>query len=105
MNNNPKQNTESLINLFGLDSLPQDVLESQVSEIGQMIFEEVLQKVLPILSEEDLSAYEKLVEQETEPDELLNFFFEKIPNLGQIIEEEKNKFLSEANIVIGKVSN
>ena len=105
MNKHLSQNSNSLIDAFGLHTLPPEILAGQVSEIGQMIFEEMLQRALPMLSEADLVDYEKLVDRDTEPDELLNFFFQKIPNFQNLIEDEKSKFLQESQIVIEKISH
>ncbi len=101
--NTINKNNQSLVDLFGLDKVAPDLLEAQVAEIGTTIFEEVLVEVLPILSPVDLEEYEKLMDTNPEPDEMLNFFFEKIPNFAQIIEDKKNEFLKEANIITSEI--
>ena len=60
-------------------------------------------RVLPILKEEELDQYEKLVESGVEPDTLLDFFFEKIPSFLQIVAEETENFRKESAEVLKQI--
>ncbi len=94
---NPQiQIRESIIELFNIRDLPEDKQEETINRIGGIIFQSVLMRTLPMLSEEDLVNYEKMLENNVAPDELMNFFGEKIPNFLEIVAEESENFRAEA---------
>lgn len=87
---------KNIIELFDIGKLPKEKQEETIARIGKIIFQSVLMRVLPMLKEEEVAKYEKLVENEVEPDTLLDFFFEKIPSFLQIIAEETENFRKES---------
>ena len=94
---------KNIIELFEINKLPEDKQEETISRIGKIIFQSVLIRVLPVLKEEELTQYEKLVEGGVEPDVLLDFFFEKIPSFLQIIAEEAENFRKESVEVLKQI--
>lgn len=94
--NSQTQIRESIIELFNIRDLPEDKQEETINRIGAIIFQSVLMRTLPMLSEEDLANYEKMLEENVAPDELMNFFGEKIPNFLEIVAEESENFRAEA---------
>lgn len=94
---------DNIITLFEIDKLPEDKQEETISRIGKIIFQSVLVRVLPVLSEEELAQYEKLVEDNATPDVLLDFFFEKIPSFLQIIVEETENFRKESAEILEQI--
>ncbi len=93
---------ENIIELFNIKDLPEDKQEETINKIGGIIFQSVLMRTLPMLSEEDLANYEKLLDNDVAPDELMNFFGEKIPNFLEIVAEESENFRNEAAEAFGK---
>lgn len=93
---------ENIIELFNIKELPEDKQEETINKIGGIIFQAVLMRTLPLLSEEDLANYEKLLDSNVAPDELMNFFGEKIPNFLEIVAEESENFRNEAAEAFGK---
>jgi len=104
MNTNKQTNKneirKNIITLFDIDKLPENKQEETVSRIGKIILQSVLVRILPTLKEEELSQYEKLVENNTEPDVLFDFFFEKVPFFLQIVAEESENFRKESAEVL-----
>jgi hypothetical protein len=94
---------ENIITLFEIEKLPEDKQEETISRIGNIIFQAVLIKALPLLKEEDLKQYEKLVEDGVEAEALLDFLFEKIPSFLQIITEESENFKKEAATILAQI--
>lgn len=94
---------KTIIELFEINKLPEEKQEETISRIGKIIFQSVLMRVLPILKEEELDQYEKLVESGVEPDALLDFFFEKIPSFLQIVAEETENFRKESAEVLKQI--
>src|SRR3989338_2024818 len=104
MNTNKQTNKneirKNIITLFDIDKLPENKQEETVSRIGKIILQSVLVRILPTLKEEELSQYEKLVENNTEQDVLFDFFFEKVPFFLQIVAEESENFIKESAEVL-----
>lgn len=94
---------KNIISLFEIDKLPEDKQEETISRIGKIIFQTVLIRVLPLLEENDLAEYEKLIENKVEPDQLYDFFFEKVPLFLQIVAEEAENFRKESAEVLEKI--
>ena len=92
----------NIIKLFEIDKLPEEKQEEMINRVGKIIFQAVLMRVLPLLEENDLQAYEKMIESAVAPDELMEFFIEKVPGFLQIIAEESENFRKEAAEVMDK---
>lgn len=95
MNDIKNKINQNIISLFGIDKMPEEKQEEMINRIGKIIFQSVLIRVLPLLGEEDVAEYEKLVEKETMPDDILDFFFKKVPSFFEIIVEESEKLKKE----------
>jgi len=93
----------NIITMFGIDKLPEDKQEESINRIGKLIFQSVLIRILPLMSESDLAEYDALLEKNVGPDELMDFFFAKVPNFLSIIAEETENFRKEAEEVLSKV--
>ena len=91
---------QNIVELFEIDKLPAEKREETIARIGGIIFQSVLVRVLPALSEGELDEYEKLLEKKPGADELLDFFFEKVPLFAGIVAEETENFRREAAEVL-----
>ncbi len=94
---------ESIITMFNIDKLPEDRQEETIARIGEIIFQAVLIRILPLLEEEDLKEYERLIEMKVPPEELMDFFFEIIPDFLDIISEESENLRKEIAEMLGKI--
>jgi len=79
---------EDLFDLFQLDKMPPEKGVEMLERLAKLVFQAVLVRVLPTLSEEDLSEYEKIVAGKEEGDALFRFLSEKVPGFDKIIAEE-----------------
>ncbi len=96
MNTQQQEVREDIITLFNIKDLPEDKQEETINRIGTIIFQNVLMRTLPMLSEEDLAKYEELLEKNSSPEDLMDFFGEKVPNFLEIIKEESISFREQA---------
>lgn len=96
MNTTQKEVREDIITLFNIKHLPEDKQEETINRIGTIIFQNVLMRTLPMLSEEDLAKYEELLEKNSSPEDLMDFFGEKIPTFLEIVKEESISFRKQA---------
>jgi hypothetical protein len=86
----------TLVDLFELDKLPPEKAAEVLSTLGKLIFQGVLIRVLPVLSEDQLAEYDRIVEAEEGPDRLLLFFYETVDDFGEIVQEEAEALRAEA---------
>jgi len=94
---------ENIITMFEINKLPEDKQEETINRIGKIIFQSVLMRVLPLMEEEDLKEYEAMLDRGVSPDELMDFFFTKIPNFLMIVSEETENFRKEAGEAMSKI--
>lgn len=102
MNTQQQEIREDIITLFNIKDLPEDKQEETINRIGKIIFQNVLMRALPMLTEEELAKYETLLSANATPEELMNFFGEKIPNFLEIIKEESINFRDQAAEMFSK---
>lgn len=102
MNTTQKEVREDIITLFKIKDLFEDKQEETINRIGNIIFQNVLMRVLPMLSEEDLNQYEKLLEENTSPENLMDFLGERVPTFLEIIKEESISFREQAGELFKK---
>ncbi len=102
MNTTQKEVREDIITLFNIKDLEEEKQEETINRIGNIIFQNVLMRVLPILSEEDLDKYEKLLEENTSPENLMDFLGERVPTFLEIIKEESISFREQAGELFKK---
>lgn len=86
---------KTIVDLFELDKMEPEKAIKMLNELGTTILESVLARVLPTLSDTDMAEYEKIVDEEQEPEVLFKFLSEKVPNLDDIIKEESEALRAE----------
>lgn len=79
---------KDLFDLFQIDKMPPEKGAQMLDRLANLVFQAVLVRILPMLSEEDLNKYEKIVSGNEGGDVLFNFLSEKIPEFNKIITEE-----------------
>lgn len=79
---------ETLFELFQLDKMPVEKAEEMLGRLSKLVFQAVLVRVLPLLSEEDYNEYEAILDSDKEADELFFFLSKKVPDFDKIIQEE-----------------
>ncbi len=86
---------QSIISIFELDNMAPEKAAEMVERLAKLIFQAVLVRVLPLLSEKELKEYEKIVSNQQDVVALLKFFEEKVPDFGKIFEEEAESLRDE----------
>lgn len=94
---------QNIVEMFEIDKLPVEKQEETIDRIGKIIFQAVLLRVLPEMTEEDVNEYEKLIENKVAPDDLMYFFFQKVPNFLQIVAEESENFRIESAKILAEI--
>jgi hypothetical protein len=102
MNTQQQEVREDIITLFKIKDLPEDKQEETINRIGSIIFQNVLMRTLPMLNEEDLAKYEELLEKNSSPEDLMDFFGDRIPTFLEIVKEESISFREKAGELFKK---
>ena len=87
------QTRDNLIKELGLDNLPSEKQMEILLDVGRIIQQNVVLRVLDELDEKDKGEFDKLLEEKTGDEEaILAFLRSKIKNLDEIVEEETANF-------------
>lgn len=86
---------KTLVEMFELDKLPPEKAAEMVNRLGKLVFQAVLVRALPLLSEERLAEYERIIDSSEGPDRLFRFLVESIPDFGDLVREEADLLRSE----------
>lgn len=79
---------KDLFDLFQLDKMAPEKATEMLDRLGKLVFQAVLVRALPLLSDNDLKEYEKIIELKQGGDVLFKFLSEKVPDFENIIKEE-----------------
>jgi len=88
---------KNLFDLFEIDKMPPEKGIEMLDRIATLVFQAVLVRALPLLSEDDFVEYEKMVESNIEGDILLDFLSKKVPEFEKIVEEEARALQREVS--------
>jgi len=86
---------QTIVDLFGLDKMAPEKAAEMTDRLGKLIFQAVLVRVLPLLSETDLTEYEKIVGSQEGGEAVFKFLGEKVPGFENIIMEESESLRQE----------
>ncbi|HEU0085685.1 MAG TPA: DUF5663 domain-containing protein [Candidatus Paceibacterota bacterium] len=86
---------DTLIGMFELDKLAPEKASEMVERLGKLIFQSVLVRALPLLSEEDMQEYERIIEGDQGGEALFKFLAEKVPDFHTIVAEEAEELKKE----------
>ena len=86
---------QTIVDLFELDKMAPEKAAEMINRLGKLVFQAVLVRVLPLLSEKDFTEYEKMVDSQEGGETLFKFFSEKVPNFENIVAEESESLRAE----------
>jgi len=86
---------KTIVDLFELDKMAPEKAAEMANRLGRLIFQAVLVRVLPLLSEKEMKEYEKIVDSKGGGEEIFKFLGEKIPDFEKIIMEEAELLRAE----------
>jgi len=93
------QINKNVVTILGIDTLPIGEQKGEMERLGTIVYGEVIERTLDILTEEDKDEFEKLIDINEDPEKMFEFLSDKIPDLEEIVKEEAEK-LREENINI-----
>lgn len=86
---------QNLMDLFEIEKMPEEKREETLNKLTNLILESTLVRTLPLLSEENMTEYEDILESKQSPEVLFNFLSSKIPSFEEILKEEADMLHKE----------
>ena len=86
---------QTIIDLFDLEKMEPVKAAEMVDRLGKLVFQAVLVRALPLLSEEDIIEYDKIIAKKESGEVIFRFLGEKIPNFENMIMEESEVLRAE----------
>lgn len=86
---------QTIVDLFGLDKMAPEKAAEMVDRLGKLVFQSVLVRSLPLLSEEDFKGYEQIIDSKEGGEVLFKFLSEKVPDFETIVKEESESLRAE----------
>lgn len=93
---------ENIVELLGVDGLNDEEKVAFVSEIGDLVMESAMLRLISGLSPEQTEALDQFLDMEPEPDVLMNHLLKHHTDFENIIEEEIVAFKQDAIDVLGE---
>lgn len=100
---NPIQ--KNITNVLELEKLPLEERQEIILRVGALIYQNVLMRVMEIMTEKDQDEFEKLLDKNAGPEDIFAFLKEKINDFEKIIEEEAIKFKDKSSSIMDQIGN
>jgi len=94
---------KNIVLTLGINTLPIEQQKEAVERLGAIVYQEVMLRVLDILTEEDKDEFEKIIEKDPNPETVFSFLSDKISNLDEIVKEEAEKLREESAEIISEI--
>jgi len=94
---------QNIIQILGIDKLPVEQQKDAMERLGGIVYQEVMLRVLDIMSEEDKDEFEKLIEKNPDPEIMFTHLATKVPNIDKIVEEEARSLREESADIMGQI--
>ncbi len=91
---------QQIIELFNLESLPAEKQEQMLVQLGELVFQGAMTRVLADMEEDQQTAFEAKFSEDMSPEELMNMLQEAAPNFQEILREELVKIKEHADAVL-----
>jgi len=80
---------KDLFDLFQLNKMAPEKAEETLNRLAKLVFQSVLVRVLPLLDQEQMKEYDRIIDsKEDNGDELFRFLRDNTEDFDKIIEEE-----------------
>ena len=86
---------ENLVEMFELDKLPPEKALEMIDRLSKLVFQAVLVRALPLLSEEDFNEYERIIDTNEGGEVLFKFLGQKVPDFENMVKEETENLKKE----------
>ena len=93
----------TIIKTLGLDVLPAGEQQEALARMAAVVYQEVVVRALNVMNDSDKEKFDSILSTTNDPEILLAFLSEKLPNLNEIVEEEANKLKKETGDIMSQI--
>jgi|SRR3989338_240147 len=86
---------QTIVDLFELEKMTPEKAAEMVDRLSKLIFQAVLVRALPLLTETNMAEYERIVSSQEGGEMIFKFLGEKVPNFENIVKEESESLRAE----------
>ena len=94
---------QNIIQILGIDKLPIEQQKDAMERLGGIVYQEVMLRVLDIMSEPDKDEFEKLIEKNPNPEVMFAYLATKVPDIDKIVEEEAQSLRDESGDIMSQI--
>jgi len=94
---------QNIKNALHIDKLSAEEQQEIIERVGVVIYQNVLMRVLPGMSDEQENEFERLLDANASPEEIFGFLNTNVPNLEQVIQEEAEQFRNKASNIMSQI--
>ena len=94
---------DNIIKDLELNKLSPEEQEETLLRVGNIIYQNVLMRVLEVMPDKDQDEFEKILDGNGSAEEIFTFLKNKNPNFEQIIMEESKKFNNHASDIMSQI--
>lgn len=94
---------KSIVEILGISSLPEEKQKDALEKLGAIVYQEVMLRVLDIMTETDKDEFERLIEKDPSPETMFTFLAQKVPNLDEIVIEEAKSLQEESAQILNEI--
>ena len=98
---NPIQ--QNIISALELDKLTHEERQETIIRVGALIYQNVLMRVMEMMTEADQDEFEKMLDNNAKPEEIFMFLKNKVSDFEKIIDEEANKFKDKSASIMSQI--
>jgi len=92
---------ENIIEELGLTGLSEEDRAKALDEIGKVLYQAIMVRVVPMLSDADAEEFDALLDTKSQdPNEVFNYLRSKISDFDAIVAEEVEKFKAHSRSVM-----
>lgn len=88
-----------------IENLPPDEQQEIILRVGAVIYQNVLMRVMEIMTEADQDKFEKLLDENAKPEEIFTFLKNTVKDFEKIIEAEALAFKNKASGIMDQIGN
>ena len=98
---NPIKN--NIIEVLNIENLPEKDQEEIITQIGSVIYQNVLMRVMETMPNSKQDEFEKLLDANAEGEEIFDFLKNSVKDFEKIVVEEALKFKDKASNIMSQI--
>jgi hypothetical protein len=100
MHNKIKNN---IITTLGINNLPVEQQKEAMERLGGIVYQEVVLRALEKMDDEDKKELEEAIAKTPDPEIVISYLSDKVPDLEKMISEEAEKLREESAEIMSEI--